>query len=230
MLRVHKEIPDPQTDEDLENLQISLAREVRLGDQFRNVAGVDVAYSKDGKWAYAAAVVLSTTNWQVVHSQKAKLHVTRPYKSGTLSFREGPLVVEVLRRLAVVPDVILTDGNGTAHPRRFGLACYVGLTFDHPTVGVAKTWPRGCIKAETSSQLKRGAKQALLAEQGRDRLGYELVTQDATQPIYVSPGHRVSNEEAVSVVLRCSPWYKNPEPLRHADQLANAFRAEDIGE
>lgn len=228
---VRNEIPEPQSDEEARALQVELARRVRLGAEFKNVAGVDIAYSKDDQRAYVAAVVLSTTTWKPVHDQKAVLPVTRRYESGMLGFREGPLMVEVLSRLAVEPDFIMVDGNGLAHPRRFGSACHVGLALDHPTVGVAKTWPSGCRATNVNFRGQpRGAKAALVLDEGGHRVGYELFTQPNTNPVYVSPGHRVSVEDAASLVLRCAPNYRFPEPLRAADQLANAFRREEEGE
>lgn len=229
-MHVHNRIPEPGTEAEAHAIQIEFARRVRLGEQFKNVAGVDVAYSRDDKRAYVAAVVLSTSTWSVVHDQKIMLPVPRPYESGMLGFREAPLVLEVLTRLAIEPDLILVDGNGLAHPRRFGLACHVGLALDHPTVGVAKTWPSGCRATNVNFRGQpRGAKAALLLETGSHRVGYELFTQENTSPVYVSPGHRVSVEDAASFVLRSAPHYRYPEPLRHADQLANAFRREEEG-
>jgi len=227
MLEVRNKIASPKSDEEAHEIQVRLAREIRLGERFRTVAGVDVAYSRDDKWGYAVAVVLSTTNWSIVHSQRLKLPVTRGYESGMFGFREAPLLIAVLTKLVVEPDLILVDGNGIAHPRKFGLACHVGYTLDFPTVGIAKTWPSGCRKSPATVSKKRGSKTALLHDPSGDRVGFELYMQDNTNPVFVSPGHRVSSDDAASFALRCSPWFKNPEPLRQADQLANAFRDED---
>lgn len=227
MLSVRNSVPTPQTDEEARDLQVHLAREVRLGERFRNVAGVDVAYSRDDQWGYAVAVVVSTTNWSVVHSQRMKLPVSRRYEAGMLGWREAPLLLEVLCKLAVEPDLILVDGCGIAHPRRFGLACHVGYALDFPTVGVAKTWPSGCRDTPATIPKKRGSKKGLLHEPSGDKVGYEVHMQDNANPVYVSPGHRVSVDDAASLALRCTPWFKNPEPLRHADRLANEFRQED---
>lgn len=226
MRRVH-EVPFPKSTEEGHEIQTLLARSVRLGDRFRTVAGVDVAYSRDDTWAYAVAVVLSTTNWSMVHSQRVKLGVPWAYESGMLGFREGPLAVEVLTRLAIEPDLVLVDGCGVAHPRRFGLACHVGFVLDFPTVGVAKTWPAGCRQVAATIPKKRGSKAALLHDPSGDKVGFEVHMQDNANPVYVSPGYRVSVEDAASLALRCSPWFKTPEPLRQADQLARAFRDED---
>lgn len=229
MLHVRNEIPTPTSPDEAREIQVRLAREVRRGEQFKYVAGVDVAYSKDDQRAYVAAVVLSTANWAKVSEQRLQLPVPAPYESGMLAWREAPLVLEVLTKLPVEPDVILVDGNGIAHPRRFGLASHVGYALDHLTVGIAKTWPSGCKNTPATLLKRRGSKAALLHEGSGEILGFEVHTQNDTNPIYVSPGHRVSAEEAASLALRCSPWYRYPEPLRHADQVANAFRKDEEG-
>jgi deoxyribonuclease V len=229
-MHVVVDVREPLSPEDAIQIQNDFARGVRLGEQFKNVAGVDVAYSRDDERAYVAAVVLSTTNWKIVHEQKVMLPVKMRYESGMLGFREGPLMLEALTRLAVTPDLILVDGNGLAHPRRFGLACHVGISLDHPTVGVAKTWPAGCKQTgAVVARQPRGGKAALLLETGGHKVGYELFTQPNTNPIYVSPGHRVSVEEAASFALRAAPHFRKPEPLRMADQVANAFRDAEEG-
>lgn len=226
-LHIRNEIVDPDDEETARQLQERLSRELRLGSGFRTVAAADVAYSRDDEWGYVAAVVLSTTNWSVVHRQRLKMKVTRPYQSGMLGFREAPLLLEALLRLPREPDLVLVDGSGTAHPRRFGLACHVGYALDHPTVGVAKNWPAGCDGRKASVPRKRGTKSALLHDPTGAKVGYELFTQDETNPVYVSPGNRVDVEGAANFVLRCAPWFRLPEPLRAADQAANEYRREE---
>lgn len=223
-LRIRNEIVDPVDDDAARELQTRMHRDLRLGNHFRTVAAADVAYSLDDEWGYVAAVVLSTTNWSVVHQQRLKMKVERRYEPGLLGFREAPLLLEVLVRLPGEPDLILVDGTGIAHPRKFGLACHIGHALDHPTVGVAKLWPPGCDDSKVVVPRRRGSKRALLHDPSGDRVGYEVFTQDNTNPVYVSPGNRISLDEAVSFVLRCAPWYRIPEPLRAADHAANEYR------
>lgn len=230
MLHIRNDISTPVSVEDAHALQTELSRELRLGESFKYVAGVDVAYSKDDKRAYAVAVVLSTTNWRPISEQRVQLPVPHPYEPGMLGWREAPLVLEALTRLPVEPDLILVDGNGTAHPRRFGLACHIGYALEHPTIGVAKTWPPGCKDVPAVLQKVRGSKRALLHEVSNDKVGYEVYTQDQTNPVFVSPGNRVSLDQAVSLVLRCTPNYRIAEPLRAADHSANEFRKNEEGE
>lgn len=229
MLHIRNEVPDPQTPEEAHETQQRLARELRFGDRFQTVAGVDIAYTKDDKWAFVAAVVLSTTNWRPVSQQLVKLPVTRPYESGMLGWREAPLMLEALTKLPIEPDLIVVDGNGIAHPRKFGSACHIGYALEHPTVGVAKTWPPGCKDIPATVEKRRGNKTALLHDPSGDKVGHQVYTQDNTNPIFVSPGNRVSVDEATNLVLRCTPWYRLPEPVRAANEAAAKFRHEDEG-
>lgn len=216
----------PETTEDAKRIQTEAARLVRLGEQFRHVAGASLVYSKDESEAFVVVSVLSTTNWRVVHEQKARLAVVQPRVEDMDGFREGPLFLEVLERLAIEPDVILVRGHGIAHPRRFGVACHVGVSLDLPTIGVAFYWPPGCGLDQAQfpgSGLKRGNTSAIRHDPSGDRVGAQVCTQDNEAPLHVSPGHRMAVDEAISIVLRCSPWRQYPEPLRAANEQARAM-------
>lgn len=223
-LRVKREIVDPGDDEKARQLDVALSRDLRFGEAFRNVAAADIVYSRDEKWAYVAAVMVSTTTWTVVSRQQLKMQAAPRYEPTLLGWREAPLLLEALVRLPLEPDLILVNGTGTAHPRKFGVACHVGLALDHPTVGVASLWPSGCVRTRTTIQPRRGSKTALLHETSGERLGFEVYTQDNLEPIFVSPGNRVSVEEAVTYVFRCAPWHRIPEPLRAAQTAVHDFR------
>lgn len=229
MLHIRNEVSEPATQEEAHELQMRLSRELRLGERFQTVAGVDVAYSKDDKTAYVAAVVLSTTNWRPISEQRVVLPVGRPYESGMLGWREAPLMLEALTRLPVEPDLIVVDGIGLAHPRRFGLACHIGHALEHPTIGVSKTWPPGCRDIAATVEKRRGNKTALLHDPSGDLVGYQVHTQDNTNPIFVSPGNRVSVADSASLALRCSPWFRLPNPIRAANEAANTFRNDEEG-
>lgn len=225
-LRCSTRIEVPKDLEDAHRIQTASARLVRLGDQFRHVAGAALVYSKDESEAFVVVSVLSTTNWRVVHEQKARLPVLQPRVEEMDGFREGPLFLEVLERLAIEPDVILVRGHGIAHPRRFGVACHVGVSLDLPTIGVAFYWPSGCGLDQVQfpgSGLKRGNTSAIRHEPSGDRVGAQVCTQDNDAPLRVSPGHRMSVDDAISIVLRCSPWRQYPEPLRAANEQARAM-------
>lgn len=226
MLKVCNEIGEPASRDEAHGVQVQLSRKLRLGDRFQSVCGVDIAYSKDDKRAYVVAVVLSTTNWKMIAEQRLCLHVTRPYEAGMLGWREAPLMLQVLTKLPLEPDYIIVDGCGTAHPRKFGSACHVGYALDHPTIGISKTWPPGCRDVAATPRKRRGDKTALLHELSGDKIGYQVYTQNNTNPIFVSPGNRVSVDDAASIALRCSPHYRLPEPIRAANEAANKFRHE----
>jgi len=223
-MRIVVSIPDPHDPEEARAVQASHARLVRTGMGFRNVAGVALAYSPDESEACVVASVLSTTNWKTVQEQRAVLPVSRPRDSEMQGFREGPLMLHVLERLAIEPDLILVLGDGVAHPRRFGLACHVGVAIDHPTVGVSVLWPPGTRRPAVSfaGSLRRGTKTAMCHDPSGDIVGFALCTQDNQDPIYVSPGHRVSPEDAVALALRAAPWFRMPEPLRVAEMAARS--------
>jgi deoxyribonuclease V len=133
-----------------------------------------------------------------------------------LSFRETPVAIAALEKLKTAPDLILCDGQGMAHPRRFGIACHIGLLADLPTIGVAKSILVG--KYENLEE-ERGS-IAPLVHKG-EQVGVALRTREKVQPLYVSIGHRMSLKTAVDYVLRCTPKYRLPETTRLADKLAS---------
>ena len=232
-LRLHHAIPMPASDVEGHGIQETLAREVKREMGWALVTGVDVAYgerTKTSQMAYAVAVTVSTSNWRPVEIQRWKGPAPMPYMSGLLGFREADPMLEALLKLTNTPDVIFVDGNGQAHPRKFGLACHIGVSLDHPTIGIAKNYPAGCGDPKTANfgKSKRGNKMAIML--GALKVGYELVTQDDTNPIYVSVGNRLGLDEAVSLVVKATPVYRLPEPIRAADQEANKFRAEHEGQ
>lgn len=204
-------------------LQQALAQEVRQELQWGLVTGVVTLYdAKD--IAYAVAVSLSASNWRPVEIQRWSGPATHPFQMDLLSFRVGPPMVEVLLKLHHRPDVIFVDGDGQAHPRKFGPACHVGISLDHPTIGVSTQYPFGVGTPRTANfaQSRRGNNTAVML--GSLKVGYELVSQDQTEPIYVSVGNRLGLEEAVTLTLKAAPFYGLPEPLRQASLEAVRFR------
>ncbi len=126
-----------------------------------------------------------------------------PYVPGLLSFREAPPILELLRGLSEKPDLLLVDGHGLAHPRRFGLACHVGLFSDVPTIGVAKSRLVGTYQ---EPGIERGSRSKL-ADRG-ETVGAVLRTRSAVRPVFVSIGHRVSLKTAIDLVLRCTSHFR----------------------
>lgn len=182
------------------------------------VAGVDVAYEKDGHRLVAAVAVLDADTLQVRHVATYHGEVEFPYVPGLFSFRELPAVLAALRQLPAPPDLIVCDGHGRAHPRRFGLACHLGVATGLPTIGCAKTRLVGTHAAVAEA---RGSCADLLDQ--NERIGQVVRTQTGKNPVYVSVGHRVSLATAVQWVLRLTPHYRLPETTRAADQAVNAI-------
>lgn len=197
----------------------SRVRSVAPRRPLRLVAGVDAAFSADGARCIAAVVLWDSGAERVVEQRTAVRAVRFPYVPGLLSFREAPAVIAALRKLQVTPDVILCDAHGLAHPRRFGLACHVGLLTGRPTVGCAKSVLVGSFGALAS---RRGSRAGLVHE--GQVVGVALRTRDGVKPVFVSVGHRIDLASAVRVVLACAGRYRLPEPTRLADQSVRAAR------
>jgi deoxyribonuclease V len=193
----------------------SLVRQRPPRGPVRLVAGVDAAFSSDEQYCVAAVVLWDLRGRAVVEQRIAVRRLIFPYVPGLLSFREAPVVLAALRKLHTPPDVVLYDGNGFAHPRRFGSACHIGVITHLPTIGCAKNRLIG-IHAEPGH---RRASSTLLVHDGQV-IGHVLRTQDGVRPVYVSIGHRMDLVTAERIVLQCAPQYRLPEPLRLADQLA----------
>jgi deoxyribonuclease V len=185
----------------------------------RLVAGADVAYSRAGQKTYAAVVVVELPFMKVVEASQAICDVTFPYIPGLLTFREVPSLLVAFRRLRTQPDAVLFDGHGLAHPRRFGLACHAGLLLNVPSAGCAKSRLVG-DHAEVGT--KRGAVADLYWE--GTKVGAVLRTRNGVKPVYVSPGHLIDIESAVTLVLSTTTRYRIPEPIRLAHQMTTAMR------
>ncbi|WP_416481702.1 endonuclease V [Streptomyces sp. CL12] len=178
------------------------------------VTGVDVAYDDERDLVAAAAVVLDAATLEVVAESTAVGRVSFPYVPGLLAFRELPTVLAALAALPVGPGLVVCDGYGLAHPRRFGLASHLGVLTGLPTIGVAKNRFTFTYKEPGPA---RGSSAPLLA--GAEEVGRALRTRDAVKPVFVSVGHRVSLAGALAHTLALTPAYRLPETTRHADGL-----------
>ena len=204
------------------DLQEKLRTRVEARDRFgpvRRVAGVDVSWDRGRPDLFAAAVVLDADTLQVVEIASARRRAEFPYLPGYLSFRELPAVLEAWERLRERPDLLLCDGHGRAHPRRFGLACHLGVLVDVPAIGCAKSRLCGTHREPGP---RRGASTRLLDD--GEVIGRVLRTRQGVRPIFVSVGHRVSLDSARRQVLRLAPRYRVPEPIRAAHAEVNRLR------
>lgn len=201
-------------------IQEKLRVEIITSDSFQEpvqyVAGVDMGFEAEGTISRAAVAVLSFPDLKLQESAIARRPTSFPYIPGFLSFREIPAVLNALEKISITPDIILCDGQGIAHPRRFGIACHLGLIVDIPTIGVAKSI---LIGKHQEVPEEKGNWQPLINR--GETIGAVLRTRTGTKPLYVSSGHRVSLTTAIDYVLRCTPKYRLPETTRIADKLAS---------
>jgi len=197
-------------------LQDQLREQVVAEDRFgaiKRVAGADAHYGSGRIWA--AIVVTEFPDLVVLESALVSRPVAFPYVPGFLAFREAPAMLDALDRLSLKPDLLLADGHGLAHPRRFGLACHLGVLGDLPTIGVAKSRLIGVYEEPGSD---RGASSELV-DNGQT-IGVVLRTRNAVRPVFVSVGHRASLKAAADFVIRCTRRFRIPEPIRAADRLS----------
>jgi deoxyribonuclease V len=194
-------------------------------DAVRTVAGVDV--SVQGEACRAAVVVLSYPDLTPVGSSVAQggRPVTFPYVPGLLGFREGPAVLDAFAALETAPDLLIFDGQGLAHPRRFGIASHMGVILDVPSIGCAKS--RLCGQYEEPATAAGSATD--LVDRG-EVIGRAVRTRDGTSPVFVSVGHRVDLDTAVRWVLACCRGYRLPETTRWAHRVAGEWeQAQEAG-
>lgn len=206
-------------------IQARLARRVETADRLgpvRRVAGIDIGFEAGGRVTRAAVAVLAVPGLEPVETALVRRPTAFPYVPGLLSFREVPAALAALAALATEPDLLLCDGQGYAHPRRFGLACHLGVVTGIPSIGVAKSRLLG---SHAPLPEEKGAWVPLT--DGSERIGAVLRTRAGVRPVYVSTGHRVSLPTAVELAMACVTRYRLPEPARAAHRLASEKVARD---
>jgi deoxyribonuclease V len=196
-------------------LQKKLSKRVKktsfLPSRLKRIGGLDVAYFDDR--AIGSCAIVDCETLKTLETITVLTKVTTPYMPGFLAFREAPIMVKTAKRLNLKPDVYLVDGQGIAHPRRFGLASHVGVLLDSPTIGVAKSRLYGEIEG------------GVLYGEERDVLGALFATKRSGKTLYISIGHKISLEDALRIVSRCT-INSGPEPLRVAHEIAVKRRLE----
>ena len=200
-------------------IQKALQSHVNLKDDFgeiKTVAGVDVGFEDDNTITRAAIAVLDFQTLEIIETAIARRPTSFPYVPGLLSFREVPAVLEAMLKLTAEPDLLLCDGQGIAHPRRFGIAAHLGLLLDIPSVGVGKSRLTG-----THGELPREKGSFVPLMDKDEQIGVVLRTRTNVKPLYISPGHRVSIETAPALAMHCLTKYRLPETTRHAHRLAS---------
>lgn len=197
------------------NLRYQVIRQDKPGT-INYVAGVDAGFEEAGTQTRAAVAVLTFPELELYEYATARVQTTFPYVPGLLSFRELPAIIMALEKLKQLPDIILCDGQGYAHPRRFGIACHLGVVTDIPTIGVGKT---RLIGEHGPIPDKRGTWRPLTDRD--DTIGAVLRSRAGVKPIFISIGHRICLETAIDTVMRCVSRYKLPETTRWAHKLAS---------
>jgi deoxyribonuclease V len=219
------------------NLQKKLAEKVQfepLQHPPRLIAGLDCAISKDGQRIIAAAVVLRTATtekgvedileppgFETIETARAIQKLNFPYVPGLLSFRESPACIAAVEKLKLEPDVFIIDGQGIAHPRRLGIASHLGLFFDKPTIGCAKSRLTGQFEEPPPEK----GLYSLLKDKG-EVVGAVVRTRTNVEPVFVSVGNKCRLEDAIEVILFCVTKYRLPEPTRLAHQLVSRLKVE----
>ncbi|MBL7200107.1 MAG: endonuclease V [Anaerolineae bacterium] len=184
-----------------------------LGRLPRTIGGLDVHGNR------GAVAVLTYPDLEWLTGAVAESPARFPYVPGLLSFREMPALLAAIEQLDVLPDVTLCDGHGIAHPRRFGIACHLGLWLGQPTIGCAKSLLCG---QHADPALERGSAASLVG--GGQVIGAVVRTRANVKPVYVSVGHLISLSDAVEIVLNCASRVRLPEPLRAAHRMAKSGR------
>jgi deoxyribonuclease V len=198
-----------------ESLRGQVIREDALGI-VHYVAGVDVGFEEDGRTTRAAVALLEYPALTLRDQAISRSPTRFPYIPGYLSFRELPAVLQALEQLKVTPDLLLCDGQGLAHPRRFGLACHLGVLTDLPSIGVAKSRLTG---VHDDPPREKG-QWVPLTDKG-EIIGAVVCTRNNVSPVYVSQGHRISLPTAIDYVLGCTTRFRLPETTRWAHRLAS---------
>ncbi|WP_136689069.1 endonuclease V [Halorhabdus amylolytica] len=208
----------------------------RLTDDGPIVAGVDQAFLDDGDRALSAVVALQ--DGAIVDRASAVVDTEIPYIPGLLSFREGGAILTALSNLAVEPDLLVVDGSGQIHFREAGLATHIGVTIDVPAIGVAKNLLCGTPAEPIPDHMPEGERIAVEADETVETaepgtvIGHAVQTRQyesgstSINPLYVSPGHRLSPETTTDLVSQCAAGYKLPEPTRLADRAADQRKRE----
>lgn len=204
----------------LRQQQVALAAQVDLSDALvglpERIAGIDSGFEDGGRITLSAAVLLDGASLQPVESTLARLPTALPYIPGLLSFRELPAALQALAQLPHTPQLVMVDGHGIAHPRGLGIAAHLGVLTGLPSIGIGKSRLVGEFDEPGPLQ----GDHSPLMFKGR-QVGWVLRSKPRCKPLFVSPGHRVSVEACLPLVLACLRGYRLPEPTRLADRLAS---------
>ena len=203
-------------------LQQEISRKIviaPLDHAIKTIAGIDAAFTKENTIA-----AISVFDYASLHCTAEYYHVLKtsfPYIPGYLSFREGPAILAAFRKMPMIPDLLVFDGQGIAHPLRAGIASHLGVLLNTPSIGCAKS---RLVGYSENPLPVRGSWTTLYLRE--DIIGAVLTTKTGCKPLYISPGHRITLKEALAVILHLTPRFRLPEPIRAADSLAKKLKKE----
>jgi deoxyribonuclease V len=210
---------------DAREIQNNLSKKIQIDislniNKIKIIAAADISFNRLSKMLYAALVLVRFSDLQPIKIYKHKEEAFFPYIPGYLSFREAPPIISLFKHLSTIPDILLCDGQGLAHPRGFGLASHLGLFLDIPTIGCAKSILVGqCEEPPTH----KGSYSDLIYN--NKLVGVALRTRKGVKPIYISIGHKLRLGDAIKIIMHCCPRYRIPEPIRLAHSVVNEFRS-----
>jgi len=207
---------------DARSIQNRFSSKIVLKNQFSQIgliAGADIAIDVENNEGIAGVIVYTFPDLQVIEKKYAQRKVTYPYVPGLLSFRESPLLLDVMKKVEQEPDLIVFDGQGIAHPRSFGIASHMGLLLNKPTIGCAKSLLFGKYKEPGK---EAGSVSKLCS--GNKIIGAVVRSRESVKPIFISPGHKIDLKTAIQIMLKCCDGYRIPKPTREADHFVNAIK------
>jgi len=200
-----------------------LVRVENLSGKINYIAGADISFDKGSNIVYAGVVVLKFPELVEIDRSLVITEVKFPYIPGLLSFRESPALIQAWEKIKITPDIVVIDGQGIAHPRRFGIASHFGILIDRPTIGCAKS----LLVGRYEEPGEKAGNYSYLYDSG-EIIGVALRTRDNVQPVFVSIGHKITLEESIKIIMQTVRGYRIPEPTRHAHNLVNALRRGEI--
>ncbi|MCD6595172.1 deoxyribonuclease V [bacterium] len=210
---------------DAKSIQNNLARDIIVDGVSKNVnyiAAGDLAFSKDST-AFGAVVLMTYPEFEIVELHTGKERVRFPYIPGYLTFREAPLLLSLFEKLQIVPDLVMVDGQGIAHPRKMGLGAHIGLFLGIPTIGVAKS---RLIGKYDEPKIEKGSWSWLTHKS--EKIGMVVRTRKNVKPLFISPGNLIGFESALNWTLKCSIKYRIPEPTKIAHNTVTNFKKSQI--
>lgn len=226
-MEIHRKHPWRISINEAREIQTKMRSRVNLKSSIqlrsiKTIAAADISYSLRSKNLFAAVVLFSFPELKLITAKALKFKANFPYVPGYLSFREIPALIPIFEELKENVDVILCDGHGIAHPRRFGIACHIGVILDKPSIGCAKSRMIGSY-TETSSEKGKYSNFS----DGDEKIGIVLRTRKNFKPLFISPGHKLNFNDCRTIFLNCLSRYRIPEPLRFAHQYVNGIRMEN---